>query len=133
MSGDRHGPSDPPEEIGAVVRSLLGEGRMRRGVALGVLVRSWGAVVGGELAAHTAPRALEAGSLVVAAATPGWAARARFLSHDIRGRANRVLRGERVTSVKVVVSPDARKPLGDNGSGPPPEPGGSPGSRGLRW
>ena len=100
-----------------MVRSLLGEGPMRRGIALGRLTRSWEHVVGPELAGETAPRGLEAGALLVAASSPGWGAKARFLAQDIRRRANQTLGEERVSSVKVIVSPDARKSLRHKGSG----------------
>ncbi|HEX2030685.1 MAG TPA: DUF721 domain-containing protein [Actinomycetota bacterium] len=123
------GPAEPPagEGIGEVIRGLLGDPRLRRGVSLGTLARSWARVVGPELAEETAPLALEGGSLLVAASSPGWAARVRFLAEDIRRRAARELGGDGVGSVKVTVGLRSRKPLRRNGSGGPERPAGMPG------
>lgn len=130
---ERHGPVDPPQGIGEVVRALLGEGRMRRGLSLGRLARSWEQVVGPELAAETAPRALDQGGLLVAASSPGWGTQVRFLSEQIRRRANAVLGNDEVRRVSVIVSREASKSLRRNGSGSPGPPGQSRGGRGPEW
>jgi predicted nucleic acid-binding Zn ribbon protein len=124
---DRQGPGDPPEGIGGVVRRILGDRRMRSGIALGRLTRAWSDVVGEQLAAQTAPRALQAGTLLVAAASSGWGSQVRFLAPEIRRKANETLRSHVVRSVRVTVIGDLRKPLPRNGSGaqarPPEAPG----------
>ncbi len=104
-----------PQGIGAILRGLLAEGPFRRGVAVGRLSRSWPEIAGPELAARTAPRALEDGVLLVAAASAAWGVQVRFLAHDIRRRANETLEGDDVRSVRVMVASEARKPLRRNG------------------
>jgi hypothetical protein len=113
---ERHGPGDPPEGIGPIVRGILGAGRMRRGLALGRLSRSWTEVVGEQLARRTAPRGLDGGALLVAAASTGWGSQVRFLGPRIARRANDVLGWDAVRSVRVTVAADRSKPLGRNPS-----------------
>jgi hypothetical protein len=110
----RHGPGDPPEGIGPIVRGILGAGRMRRGLALGRLSRSWAEVVGEQLARQTAPRGLDGGALLVAVASTGWGSQVRFLGPQIARRANEVLGWDAVRSVRVTVAADLSKPLGRN-------------------
>jgi predicted nucleic acid-binding Zn ribbon protein len=93
---------------------------MRSGMALGRLARSWGHVVGEQLAGRTAPVSLERGGLVVSAASSSWAAQVTFLSRDILRRANDILGSEEVHSVRVLVATDGRHGTG----GAPPRPGG---------
>lgn len=107
--GDADRPRRRPgeERVDSVIRDVLGEPKLRGGVTLGRLVRSWDRVVGPALARETAPVGLSGGRLVVAASGPAWGAQARFLADEIRRRANEELGGEAVTSVRVVVRPDA--------------------------
>jgi predicted nucleic acid-binding Zn ribbon protein len=114
--GDQGDLTDPG--IGAVLREALGQPRMRRGLSLGRLVRSWEHVVGPELARETAPVALEGGALVVAASTAAWGAQVRFLAKDVARRANETLDAEEVRTVRVTVSQEVRKPLRRNDSRP---------------
>lgn len=90
---------------------------MRPGLALGRLARSWAEVVGPELARETAPRALDHGSLVVAATSSGWGTQARFLAEEIRRKANAALGTEEVRAVKVIVARPSHKALRRNPSG----------------
>lgn len=132
MSGGAEWPGGEPAEasgaegIGEVIRGLLGDPRLRRGISLGKLARSWERVVGEDLAGETAPLALDAGALLVAASSPGWAARVRFLADDIRRRATEVLGGEGVRSVKVTVELRRAKALRRNGFAGPEGPLGTP-------
>lgn len=120
--GDRASPGE--ERVDSVIRDVLGGPRMRGGVTLGRLVRSWDRVVGPALARETAPVALSKGELVVGASGPAWAAQARFLTDEIRRRANQELGDEGVGSVRVVVRPgagrEASEPLRRKGSGMSP-------------
>ncbi|MGH2663852.1 MAG: DciA family protein [Actinomycetota bacterium] len=135
MSGpDSAEPPEAGEPIGSVIRDVLGRPEMRRGLALGRLARAWEGVVGGRLAAETTPRGVEGEALVVAVSAAAWAAQVRFLGPEIARRANEMLGTGKVTSVRVVVDPRARKPLPPKGSGalsdPPEVPGrGPPGDR----
>lgn len=130
---ERHRPSDPPEGIGDVVRALLGEGRMRRGISLGRLTTSWEAVVGPELARETVPTALDQGGLLVTATSSGWGTQVRFLADQIRRRANEVLGGDEVRRVSVVVAPTGRKPLRRNATGPEERRGGTSEEAPSEW
>jgi len=109
------------ERVGSVIRNVLNEPALRRGIVLGRLVRSWERVVGPRLAEETTPWELGSGELVVAASTPGWAAQLRFLAADLRRRANEELGADRVSSVRVIVRPAAgskgSEPLRRNDSG----------------
>ena len=122
MSPKSKGWHDPDESVrsaelspvGDVVRGLLGERAFARGISVGRLARSWSEVVGDRLAAETRPAKLEAGILTVQAASGPWGSQARFLSEEIRKRANEALGSVVIKRVQVVVSPDFRnrpKPL----------------------
>lgn len=104
------------DDIGSVIRRLLGDPRLRRGVSLGRLAAAWERVVGVDLAGESAPRAIDGGVLLVATSSPGWAARVRFLAPDIRRRANELLGGKAVRSVAVTVGLGERKRLRRNAS-----------------
>lgn len=105
--GDRT--DDSGTGIGAVIRELLSQPRMRKGLSLGRLARSWEEVVGPRLAKETAPVSLEGGALVVSASSAAWGAQVRFLAQDLAGKANETLGADEVRSVRVVVSSDARR------------------------
>jgi hypothetical protein len=108
----RDDPGAPPREVGEVVRGLLAESPMRRGVALGRLVRAWDRVVGPQLSREARPVGLDQGALLVAASDGAWAAQIRFLTEEIRRRANEELGAEEIRSVRVVVG------LGRQGGAP---------------
>lgn len=108
-SGRDAGRSGEPQEVGRVLREALGGARFQRGLALGRLARSWGDVVGPRLARETAPASLDDGGLVVAVSSGPWGAQVRFLTHEIRRRANDVLGSEEVRAVRVVVARGERR------------------------
>jgi hypothetical protein len=106
--------SAEPEALGEVVAGLMRDRVLAGGLRVGRLARTWPDVVGGRLAAETAPVRLDGGILVVAATDGPWGAQARFLAEEIRKQANRALGEEAVKRVHVVVDPgrsDAPKPL----------------------
>lgn len=113
-SGDER--RSEPTEVGEVLRGLLADRGMARGLRLGRLVTAWEEVVGERLAEETRPVSLDEGGLVVAASGPGWAAQVRFLSEEIRRRTNRILGGEEVSAVRIVVG--ARGGWKAGGGGP---------------
>jgi predicted nucleic acid-binding Zn ribbon protein len=96
-----------------VLREAMDSDRFRRGLALGRLARSWGDVVGPRLARETAPFSLEQGGLVVSVSTAAWGAQVRFLAHEIRRRANEILGGEEVRTVRIAVGRTQRRGRGD--------------------
>lgn len=104
MDRPRRGdPGSEPTGVGDILRHVLAEGPLRRGVRLGRLGRAWSDVVGERLASRTAPISLEEGWLVVSASTPAWAAQVRFMEEEIGRRAAEILGEERVPHVRVVV------------------------------
>jgi predicted nucleic acid-binding Zn ribbon protein len=127
---ERHGAEEPPEGIGGILRHILGDRRMRKGMALGRLARAWPQVVGEELARQTTPRALDEGGLLVAASSAAWGSQVRFLAPEIRRRANEALGSEEVRKVRVTVGGESWKPLGRRGNrgvdGAPGGPGSGP-------
>jgi hypothetical protein len=97
--------SADPHSVGDILSGLLAASRtFARGVPLARLLRSWADVVGERLAPETSPVRLEAGVLTVAATSGPWGAQARFLSEQIRKRADDALGGGVVKRVTVVVS-----------------------------
>jgi predicted nucleic acid-binding Zn ribbon protein len=121
VAGSARSNQDPGDDlgIGAVIRGFLAQPRMRRGLSLGRLARSWEEVVGAKLARETSPKSLEGGILLVAASSAAWGAQVRFLAEEVARRANETLGAEEVRSVRVMVSTAAGedpKPLPRNGS-----------------
>jgi predicted nucleic acid-binding Zn ribbon protein len=98
--------------IGSIVDELLVRERaFARGLPIGRLATEWPQVVGRRLGAESAPMSLEGGVLVVAASSGPWGAQVRFMTEEIRRRANERLGAEIVAKVQVVVRPDPRKGL----------------------
>jgi hypothetical protein len=97
--------------IGSVVEELLVRERaFARGLPIGRLATSWADVVGPRLGAESAPVSLDGGVLVVAASSGPWGAQVRFMTEEIRRRANELLGSAAVAKVQVVVRPEPRKP-----------------------
>jgi predicted nucleic acid-binding Zn ribbon protein len=90
-------------------------------MALGHLSRAWTQVVGEQLARQSAPRALDGGALLVAAASAAWGSQLRFLGSEIARRANEVLGWDAVKNVRVTVARDVSNPLPRNAFGGPDE------------
>jgi hypothetical protein len=95
--------SDDPVSIADVVDGLLAEGVFQRGLPVARLARGWSSIVGERLAGATMPDALDAGVLTVRASDGLWGAQARFLTEEIRRRADEALGGGVVSAVRVVV------------------------------
>lgn len=89
--------------IGDVVDGLMRERVFARGVPIGHLASHWPDVVGGRLAAESAPVSLDGGVLVVAASGGAWGAQVRFLAREIAKKANEALGAVAVERVHVVV------------------------------
>jgi predicted nucleic acid-binding Zn ribbon protein len=101
------------EDVGRILRDALGTPRFRKGLALGRLARAWEEVVGPRLAQESAPASLDEGGLVVAVSSAAWGAQVRFLTQEIRRRANEVLGAEEVRVVRVMVGRSERRGRGD--------------------
>jgi len=97
--------------LGSVLDGLLREQVFARGLPIGRLSAAWASVVGPRLAAESAPVSMDGGILVVAATSGPWGAQVRFLSEEVRRRANEELGAEAVRRVQVVVRPDPQKGL----------------------
>ncbi len=100
----RGDPSSEPTDLGEILRRLLSDGPLRRGLRLGRLGLVWPDVVGERLAAETAPVSLDESGLVVSASTPAWAAQVRFLADQIGRRAAELLDEEEPPAVRVIVA-----------------------------
>ena len=98
--------------LGDALRGILDQPRLRPGLALGHLAKTWNAVVGERLAAHTWPVALDGGVLVVAATTPARGAQVRFLAEEIRRAAASAAGDVPVRSVRVTIRPEDPKTAG---------------------
>jgi hypothetical protein len=109
------GRSEELKPVGGVLREAMDSERFRLGLALGRLARSWDEVVGERLARETTPYRLEDGGLVVAVSTAAWGAQVRFLTHDIRRRANEVLGSDEVRAVRIVVGGKEGRGTGNYG------------------
>ena len=101
---------EPERPVGSLLRSILDQPRMRRGLALGRLLRSWEDVVGPELARETRPLALDEGGLLVGATSAAWATQVRFLAEEIRRRSLPIVGQAGVRSVRVIVRTEDAKP-----------------------
>jgi predicted nucleic acid-binding Zn ribbon protein len=98
--------------IGSILEELLSRERaFARGVPIGRLTAAWTEVVGPRLASESAPVSLDGGVLVVVARSGPWGVQVRFMTEEIRRRANERLGSQMVVNVHVVVRPDPRKPL----------------------
>jgi predicted nucleic acid-binding Zn ribbon protein len=98
--------------IGSIVDELLVRERaFSRGVPVGRLAAAWADVVGPRLASESAPASLDAGVLVVAVSSGPWGAQVRFMTEEIRRRANERLGREVVAKVQVIVRPAPSKTL----------------------
>jgi predicted nucleic acid-binding Zn ribbon protein len=99
--GARPERSQEPEAIGSVLGGLTRGRPWEAGMSLGRLGRDWLTVVGERLCLESRPASLEAGVLVVQASSAAWATQLRFLSAEIRARANACLGADVVREVKV--------------------------------
>jgi len=95
----------PPRRVSAsleaVTRNLGGRG----GPALVDLLQRWPEVVGEQLAAHSRPVALRAGTLTIAVDEPAWGAQLGWLEADILRRLTEALGAGVVTRTTVRVRP----------------------------
>jgi predicted nucleic acid-binding Zn ribbon protein len=98
--------SPDPEALGTVLDALVASRPWEAGLALGALGRGWSEVVGERLALECEPSALAGGVLMIRASSSAWAAQIRFLSGEIRSRANECLGGDHIREVKVALGAD---------------------------
>jgi hypothetical protein len=70
---------------------------------VGGVLQGWAAAVGGAVAAHTRPRTLRDGILVVEVDSPEWATQLRYLEEDVLRRLGRKVRPGVVRGLRVVV------------------------------
>ena len=95
----------PPRRLAAsldsVTRNLGGAG----GPALVKLLADWPGVVGEQLAAHSRPLSLRAGTLTIAADEAAWGAQLRWLEADLLRHLDTALGAGAVTRVSVRVRP----------------------------
>ena len=93
--------------IGDVVDALLREDVFSRGIPIATLARRWPELVGERLARATKPASLEGGILVIRASDGPWGAQVKYLTEQIRERADAALGTGSVKAVRIVVSSGA--------------------------
>ena len=89
--------------LGQILEGLMMRREFRSGAGMGKLMSSWVDVVGERLADETVPGKLENGVLTVVASSGAWAAQVRFLSEEVRRKANERLGSGEVKQVRVSV------------------------------
>ena len=100
----RKDPRTPePVPIGDVLDRLMQEDELNRALPIATLTRRWPELVGERLGGATWPVTVEGGILTVRAADGPWGSQARYLSEQIRDRADEALGGGVVHRVRVVV------------------------------
>jgi predicted nucleic acid-binding Zn ribbon protein len=103
----KHRRASDPVAIGSVLDELLEQDELSRGIPIATLMRRWPELVGERLGSATRPTSLEGGILTVAAADGPWGAQARYLTEEIRVRADEALGGGLIRAVRVVIGPAA--------------------------
>lgn len=106
----RNGRNREGEGLGAVLDQLAIRRPWRSGMALGFLARRWQDVVGERLARESEPVGLEGGTLFVQASSAGWAAQLRFLTEEVRSRAEEVTGEGSVRAVRIVLRRGSDRP-----------------------
>lgn len=96
------GASEVPP-VSDALRALAARRGWESHLAAGDLLAEWEAIVGPQLAGHTAPLRLTGGVLVLAARTPLWAAEVRQLGSVIIRRVNERLGEDTVRTITVSV------------------------------
>ena len=103
------GRTEEPEGLGVVLSALSGDRVLASGMSLGRLGRAWPSVVGERLSVECEPASLERGVLVVRVSSAAWATHVKFLSKEIRVRANEALGrapdDQGIREVRVVLAP----------------------------
>ncbi len=102
-SGERAAPEGAMKPVGGALRALAARKGWQSHLVAGDLYSDWEAVVGPQLAGHTAPLRLQGGVLVLAASTPLWAAEVRQLGSVITRRVNERLGAGTVRTITVSV------------------------------
>jgi|SoimicmetaTmtHAB_FD_contig_31_2735850_length_583_multi_3_in_0_out_0_2 predicted nucleic acid-binding Zn ribbon protein len=92
-----------PVPIGNVLDELLEQDELSRGIPIATLMRRWPELVGERLGTATRPASLEGGILTVSASDGPWGAQAKYLTEEIRSRADEALGGGVVRAVRVVI------------------------------
>lgn len=101
---------DPPDPGTRPVRRLreslaevAADLRLDDPEVLSAVLTGWPQVVGEAVAAHTRPRTLRQGVLVVEVDSPEWATQLRYLEEDLLRRLGRSVRPGVVTGIRAVV------------------------------
>jgi predicted nucleic acid-binding Zn ribbon protein len=75
-----------------------------RAQVLATVFSSWEELVGPDIAAHTQPRSLRDGVLVIAADQPAWVTQLRFLAADLLARIQAATDGADVREIRLTVA-----------------------------
>ena len=103
---------DEPPSSGRPVRRLqeslaevASDLRLDTPDVLGAVLVGWSSVVGEAVAAHTRPRTLRQGVLLVEVDSTEWATQLRYLEEELLRRLGRKVRPGVVSSIRVAVRP----------------------------
>lgn len=105
-SGAGPDPARDPQPLGAVFAEYATEREWDRPIAQGRVFADWAGLVGPEVAAHCAPRTLNAGELRIAAESTAWATQLRLLGSNLLARLVAELGPDVVTRL-VITGPTA--------------------------
>ena len=105
-SGPAADPSSDPHPVGDVIAGYVEERGWQRPLAEARVFAEWAALVGADVAAHSAPSALRDGELRITAESTAWATQLRLLSATVLARLVAELGPEVVTKL-VITGPTA--------------------------
>lgn len=115
-----HDDSVDPRPLGALLGTAATRFGLDDALATGALWKTWGDIVGPDVAAHAQPTSLRGGVLRIRADSPVWAHEIAYLADEIKRRANTSLGRDVVAEVRVWTAPGDAAAAG----GPRPDPGG---------
>ena len=104
--------NDEPRTIGESLAFVTRNLGLARPAEVSALMTQWSTLVGDSLATHTQPASLRKGILTIEVTDGAWGAPLNYLRDTLIDRANAVLGGPVISSIKVVVRPQSgvRKP-----------------------
>jgi predicted nucleic acid-binding Zn ribbon protein len=94
-----------PRPVGDSLDRVASSLGVPRATTLSRVFASWGELVGDAVAAHSRPRSLRAGTLVVAVDEPAWATQLKWLEGDLLGRLSETLGEGQIERIEVRVQP----------------------------
>jgi predicted nucleic acid-binding Zn ribbon protein len=94
-------PARDPQLLGSLLAGYVEERGWQRPLAEARVFAEWGALVGADVAAHSAPQSLERGELRITAESTAWATQLRLLSATLLSRLVAELGPDVVTKLSI--------------------------------